>query len=90
MKGEYSLVEPDGSVRTVHYTADPVNGFNALVEKTPHSRKHHHHPKKLFVPVVKAPRRKPIGKLREYGLVCRKNHELFARGQRSLIGGVGA
>lgn len=33
--GSYSLVEPDGSIRTVIYTADPVNGFNAIVEKTP-------------------------------------------------------
>lgn len=33
--GSYSLVEPDGSVRTVIYTADPLNGFNAIVEKTP-------------------------------------------------------
>ncbi|XP_073985534.1 larval cuticle protein A3A-like [Rhodnius prolixus] len=31
--GSYSLVEPDGSVRTVEYTADPVNGFNAVVHK---------------------------------------------------------
>lgn len=44
VKGQYSLVEPDGSVRTVDYTADPVNGFNAVVSKsapsvhaTPHS-----------------------------------------------------
>ncbi|XP_073981976.1 uncharacterized protein isoform X2 [Rhodnius prolixus] len=29
--GEYSLVEPDGSVRTVKYTADSKNGFNAVV-----------------------------------------------------------
>lgn len=35
VKGSYSLVEPDGSIRTVIYTADPVNGFNAIVEKTP-------------------------------------------------------
>ncbi|GLH15377.1 Cuticle protein 19.8 [Gryllus bimaculatus] len=35
VKGQYSLVEPDGSVRTVDYTADPVNGFNAVVHKTP-------------------------------------------------------
>lgn len=28
--GQYSLVEPDGSIRTVDYTADPVNGFNAV------------------------------------------------------------
>lgn len=33
--GSYSLVEPDGSIRTVFYTADPLNGFNAVVEKTP-------------------------------------------------------
>lgn len=33
--GSYSLVEPDGSIRTVIYTADPINGFNAIVEKTP-------------------------------------------------------
>lgn len=26
VKGQYSLVEPDGSVRTVDYTADDVNG----------------------------------------------------------------
>ena len=34
-QGSYSLVEPDGTVRTVDYTADPVNGFNAVVHKTP-------------------------------------------------------
>ncbi|KAL9700043.1 hypothetical protein quinque_003484 [Culex quinquefasciatus] len=34
VKGQYSLVEPDGSVRTVDYTADPINGFNAVVSKT--------------------------------------------------------
>lgn len=33
--GSYSLVESDGSIRTVIYTADPINGFNAIVEKTP-------------------------------------------------------
>lgn len=35
MLGSYSLVEPDGSVRTVIYTADPLNGFNAVVERAP-------------------------------------------------------
>jgi len=35
VKGQYSLVEPDGSIRTVTYTADKYNGFNAVVEKTP-------------------------------------------------------
>ncbi|KAK7603589.1 hypothetical protein V9T40_003588 [Parthenolecanium corni] len=58
VKGEYGLVEPDGSVRTVHYTADPVNGFNAHVEKTPPIQKHL--PRKLFIPAVKTTRRKPI------------------------------
>ncbi|KAF4531576.1 hypothetical protein B566_EDAN016085 [Ephemera danica] len=32
--GQYSLVEPDGSVRTVQYTADELNGFNAVVSKS--------------------------------------------------------
>src|SRR5262249_48351195 len=31
--GSYSLAEPDGTVRKVSYTADKVNGFNAIVEK---------------------------------------------------------
>lgn len=34
VKGQYSLVEPDGSIRTVDYTADPVHGFNAVVSKS--------------------------------------------------------
>jgi len=34
VKGQYSLVEPDGSVRTVDYTADDINGFNAVVSKS--------------------------------------------------------
>uniref|UniRef100_A0A182MN43 Uncharacterized protein n=1 Tax=Anopheles culicifacies TaxID=139723 RepID=A0A182MN43_9DIPT len=34
VKGQYSLVEPDGSVRTVDYTADKHSGFNAVVHKT--------------------------------------------------------
>lgn len=35
VKGSYSLVEPDGSVRTVLYTADSINGFNAVVQRGP-------------------------------------------------------
>ena len=35
--GHYSLLEPDGTTRTVHYTADPHNGFNAVVEKSGHA-----------------------------------------------------
>ncbi|CAG9771550.1 unnamed protein product [Ceutorhynchus assimilis] len=34
VKGQYSLVEPDGSIRTVSYVADPVHGFNAVVSKS--------------------------------------------------------
>ncbi|KAG8248589.1 hypothetical protein J6590_036947 [Homalodisca vitripennis] len=33
--GSYSLVEPDGTRRVVDYTADPHNGFNAVVHKEP-------------------------------------------------------
>ncbi|XP_017784709.1 PREDICTED: uncharacterized protein LOC108568246 [Nicrophorus vespilloides] len=32
VKGYYTLVQPDGVTRTVHYTADSHNGFNAEVE----------------------------------------------------------
>ncbi|CAK9818464.1 Larval cuticle protein A3A [Anthophora plagiata] len=33
--GSYSLLEADGTKRTVDYTADSVNGFNAVVRKEP-------------------------------------------------------
>ncbi|CAL8137588.1 unnamed protein product [Orchesella dallaii] len=33
VQGQYSLVEPDGAIRTVTYTSDPVNGFNAVVDR---------------------------------------------------------
>lgn len=33
VKGSYSLIEPDGVRRTVNYYADPVNGFNAVVQR---------------------------------------------------------
>ncbi|XP_063234201.1 cuticle protein 19.8-like [Bacillus rossius redtenbacheri] len=35
VQGSYSLVEPDGNVRTVLYAADPINGFNAVVQRGP-------------------------------------------------------
>ncbi|XP_047986436.1 uncharacterized protein LOC125226493 [Leguminivora glycinivorella] len=34
VKGSYSLKEADGSIRTVEYTADAHNGFNAVVHNT--------------------------------------------------------
>jgi hypothetical protein len=44
VKGQYSLVEPDGSIRTVDYTADKHNGFNAVVHRTaPVSHGHESH-----------------------------------------------
>ncbi|KAK5650719.1 hypothetical protein RI129_001748 [Pyrocoelia pectoralis] len=33
--GSYSVVDPDGVKRTVEYTADPHNGFNAVVHREP-------------------------------------------------------
>ncbi|KAF2887186.1 hypothetical protein ILUMI_18987, partial [Ignelater luminosus] len=54
--GEYSLHEPDGTIRTVKYTADHKNGFNAQVIRQGHAAHpetqhkstfvvpvHHHH-----------------------------------------------
>ncbi|CAG9805064.1 unnamed protein product [Chironomus riparius] len=35
VEGHYSLVDSDGFKRTVHYTADPVHGFNAQVQREP-------------------------------------------------------
>ncbi|XP_017130802.1 larval cuticle protein A2B [Drosophila gunungcola] len=35
VRGEYSLIDADGFRRTVTYTADPVNGFNAVVRREP-------------------------------------------------------
>uniref|UniRef100_A0A1B0CP51 Putative lysosomal trafficking regulator lyst n=1 Tax=Lutzomyia longipalpis TaxID=7200 RepID=A0A1B0CP51_LUTLO len=33
VRGSYSLIEPDGARRVVKYYADPVNGFNAVVQR---------------------------------------------------------
>lgn len=35
VQGQYNVAEPDGTRRIVDYTADPINGFNALVRKEP-------------------------------------------------------
>ncbi|PSN37946.1 hypothetical protein C0J52_10424 [Blattella germanica] len=50
VKGQYSLVEPDGTTRTVKYTSDKHNGFNAEVIKSGHAT--HPAPKKVVAPVV--------------------------------------
>ncbi|XP_031343052.1 cuticle protein 7-like [Photinus pyralis] len=36
VRGQYSLHEADGSIRTVQYTADGHNGFNAHVTRAGH------------------------------------------------------
>ncbi|CAH2107144.1 unnamed protein product [Euphydryas editha] len=36
--GSYSLHQPDGAVRTVHYNADKHSGFNAQVDYSHHSQ----------------------------------------------------
>ncbi|CAH0728858.1 unnamed protein product, partial [Brenthis ino] len=41
VRGEYSLVEPDGSLRKVQYDADDHNGFTALVSKSVHKHGDH-------------------------------------------------
>lgn len=33
VKGQYSLLEADGTRRVVDYTADPIHGFNAVVSR---------------------------------------------------------
>lgn len=48
--GSYSLQEPDGTVRKVTYTADNINGFNAVVEK--HGVAHHAAPKVVAAPYL--------------------------------------
>ncbi|XP_069668707.1 cuticle protein 19-like [Periplaneta americana] len=40
VRGQYSVVDPDGTVRTVDYTADSKNGFQAVVKKTRHYKTH--------------------------------------------------
>ncbi|KAK3926877.1 Larval cuticle protein A2B [Frankliniella fusca] len=45
VKGSYTVDDPDGTRRTVDYTADDVNGFNAVVRKEAQ-------PPKYVVPAV--------------------------------------
>ncbi|XP_034239198.1 cuticle protein 8-like isoform X2 [Thrips palmi] len=51
VKGEYSLLQPDGTTRTVHYTADDHNGFNAVVTNSGHAV----HPQIVHKAVIAAP-----------------------------------
>lgn len=42
------MVEPDGTRRIVEYTADPVQGFNAIVHREPLA-----HAAKVIAPIAK-------------------------------------
>ncbi|KAH8271394.1 hypothetical protein KR018_008243, partial [Drosophila ironensis] len=53
VRGEYSLIDADGFKRTVTYTADPVNGFNAVVRREPIAAVVAE-PLKVAAPLVKA------------------------------------
>lgn len=35
VRGAYSVLDPDGTRRTVHYTADPTHGFKAILTQEP-------------------------------------------------------
>lgn len=48
VQGAYALMDSDGTRRLVQYTADPVNGFNAVVSKQPVG-------KAVVAPVAAAP-----------------------------------
>jgi len=54
VKGEYSVVEADGTIRTVSYTADDRNGFNAVVTRSepPKNTKNTAVEVKTFIPVA--------------------------------------
>ncbi|KAK0162225.1 hypothetical protein PV327_008578 [Microctonus hyperodae] len=58
VSGSYSLIEADGTRRVVEYTADPINGFNAVVHREPAIL--HAVPAVPAVPAVAAPVIPPI------------------------------
>lgn len=55
VKGQYTVVEPDGTRRVVDYTADEENGFNAVVSKEGHPVDH----APAYRPVAAAPAYRP-------------------------------
>ncbi|XP_041968468.1 adult-specific cuticular protein ACP-20-like [Aricia agestis] len=52
VKGQYSLAEPDGTIRVVDYTADAVSGFNAVVKRIGAAQ---HPPTLRLQPIVSKP-----------------------------------
>ena len=59
VKGEYSLMQPDGSIRTVSYTADDKNGFNAVVKTSAPAGHHIFHTPTQHTPTQHKPTRRP-------------------------------
>ncbi|XP_012275141.1 cuticle protein 21 isoform X2 [Orussus abietinus] len=57
VKGEYSVVEEDGTIRTVSYTADDHNGFNAVVTRSEPNKKPASSKEKTVVPSFRSNRR---------------------------------
>ena len=55
VEGYYMLVEPDGTTRTVHYTADKHTGFRAHVERSGHAvhpvPHHREVPRRVEIPI---------------------------------------
>ncbi|XP_017882360.1 cuticle protein 19-like isoform X2 [Ceratina calcarata] len=52
VKGEYSVVEADGAIRTVTYTADDHNGFNAVVTRNESPKNAQESNLKAFLPAT--------------------------------------
>ncbi|EDW03568.1 cuticle protein 7 [Drosophila grimshawi] len=54
--GQYTIIDSDGYLRTVDYTSDAHNGFNAIVNRTPTDIKiPQPEPKKLIATKLAAP-----------------------------------
>ncbi|XP_046393606.1 adult-specific cuticular protein ACP-20-like [Ischnura elegans] len=79
VKGAYSLNEADGTVRTVEYTADKHNGFNAVVKRQGKAVHPHH-----YAPVYHHGGHATVGHVGAYG-VGHYGHG-YANGNNIAIG----
>lgn len=78
VQGSYSLIEPDGSRRLVSYAADPINGFNAVVQKDPSIT--------VKTAVAAAPVARPVAIARPSVLAAAPASALALRTQAALLG----
>ncbi|XP_017883728.1 cuticle protein 19.8-like [Ceratina calcarata] len=78
VQGSYSLIEPDGSRRLVSYAADPINGFNAVVQKDPSIT--------VKTAVAAAPVARPVALARPSVLAAAPSSALALRSQAALLG----